>query len=229
MYVKIAVVANHERYHSVFQELTNELEHEVYWIDKKEDLQKERLLEMNPRYVFFLHWSYIIPSEIYNHFESVIFHMTDVPFGRGGSPLQNLISRGIYETKITALKCEEDLDAGPVYMKKPLSLFGNAEEIYVRAAKTIKDMIINIIEHQPTPIKQEGEPVLFQRRKPKDGDISQLKTIEQVFDYIRMLDADGYPKAFIEIGEFRLEFERCSLKPDHIHADVKIRKRKDVT
>jgi len=28
--------------------------------------------------------------------------MTDLPFGRGGSPFQNLIARGIYDTKIIA-------------------------------------------------------------------------------------------------------------------------------
>ena len=48
--------------------------------------------------------------------------MTDVPFGRGGSPLQNLISRGIYETKISAFRCVAEMDAGPVYPKRPFSL-----------------------------------------------------------------------------------------------------------
>jgi len=37
--------------------------------------------------------------------------MTDVPYGRGGSPLQNLIVRGHTETKLTALRCVRDLDA----------------------------------------------------------------------------------------------------------------------
>jgi methionyl-tRNA formyltransferase len=68
-----------------------------------------------PRYVFFAHWSWKIPRAVYEAHECVIFHMTDVPFGRGGSPLQNLISRGIYETKLSALRCVEEMDAGPVY------------------------------------------------------------------------------------------------------------------
>ena len=56
--------------------------------------------------------------------------MTDLPFGRGGSPLQNLITRGISKTKISALRCNEEIDAGPIYLKRPLSLHGSAEEIY---------------------------------------------------------------------------------------------------
>ena len=62
----------------------------------------------------------------------MIFHMTDVLYGRGGSPLQNFIIRGHKETKLTAMKCVKELDAGPVYLKEFLSLLGNAEEIYMR-------------------------------------------------------------------------------------------------
>lgn len=189
------------------------------------ELTLENLKKINPRYVFFPHWSYIIPSEIYNNFECVIFHMTDVPFGRGGSPLQNLISRGIYETKITALKCVKELDAGPVYMKEPLSLYGSAEEIYLRAGKIIEQMIKKIIKENPVPVEQEGEVTCFARRKPEDGNITGLKELNEVFDYIRMLDVDGYPNAFLETEHFRLEFQRAALKQGKVISDVIITKK----
>ncbi|MGM8366488.1 methionyl-tRNA formyltransferase [Virgibacillus sp. W0181] len=223
----VVIAANHKRYYSTYQELSQKLNYNIVWVDNKNELTKEFLAEISAKYIFFLHWSHIIPSNIFNNFECIIFHMTDVPFGRGGSPLQNLISRGIYETKITALKCVENLDAGPVYLKKPLSLFGNAEEIYIRASKIIKEMIIEILKKRPLPAPQEGEIVQFQRRKPEQSNLENLEKIEEVFDYIRMLDADGYPKAFIETRNFRLEFERASLKDDSIHADVKIIRKKD--
>ena len=47
--------------------------------------------------------------------------MTDLPYGRGGSPLQNLIVRGHKHTMISAIKCVKELDAGPIYLKKPLT------------------------------------------------------------------------------------------------------------
>ena len=59
------------------------------------ELTRAALEQAKPRYVFFPHWSHIIPEDIHGAFECVIFHMTDLPFGRGGSPLQNLIARGI--------------------------------------------------------------------------------------------------------------------------------------
>ena len=71
----------------------------VQFIASPEALTVEALAAIQPRYVFFLHWSSYIPAAIYDAFPCVVFHMTDLPFGRGGSPLQNLIARGIYQTK----------------------------------------------------------------------------------------------------------------------------------
>jgi len=56
--------------------------------------------------------------------------MTDLPLGRGGSPLQNLIERGIEKTKISALKVEDGVDTGDIFIKEPLNLKGTAEEIF---------------------------------------------------------------------------------------------------
>lgn len=186
----------------------------------------ERLARLAPRYVFLPHWSYIIPPDIHEQFECVIFHMTDLPFGRGGSPLQNLISRGIYETKLSALRCVRELDAGPIYLKRALSLHGNAEEIYLRGAELVREMIVEIVRNHPQPHPQAGEAVCFARRRPAQSNIAEFSDLRQVFDYIRMLDAEGYPPAYIEIGGLRLEFSRAALKSGEIIADVRIRERK---
>lgn len=209
----------HKKYIDEIKKYTNT---KIIYIDKKEDLKFNTLKEINPQYIFFPHWSYIVPAEIYENFECIIFHMTDLPFGRGGSPLQNLIVQGIYKTKLTALRCEKELDAGDIYMKKNLSLYGSAEEIYLRAAQVTRDMMIDIINNKIIPKRQVGETVIFKRRKPSESNIMHINNLETIFDYIRMLDADGYPKAFIETDNLRLEFERASLKENFIQADVKI-------
>jgi len=220
------VIASTKVWHeNLTLQLSDSNEQEFFLINSKDSLNFDCLTKIEPKYIFFPHWSFIIPQEIYQNFECVIFHMTDVPFGRGGSPLQNLIARGIYETKITALKCEAELDAGPVYLKRPLSLYGTAEEIYIRASKIIEEMIAEIVLHEPIPVPQQGGVTCFQRRQPKDSDISELTELEKVFDYIRMLDADGYPNAFLETDYFRLEFQRPALKHGKIVADVIITKK----
>lgn len=197
-----------------------------YLISQKEDFTVERIGSISPVKIFIPHWSYIIPSVIFERYECIVFHMTDLPYGRGGSPLQNLIVRGLTATKLSALRVEVGLDTGPVYLKMDLSLSGTAEEIFVRVNKLVGKMIVEIIQNNLQPVPQEGDPVVFKRRKPEQSDMSGLEKLEEIFDYIRMLDADGYPHAYIEKGEFRYEFTRASIKADgSIVADVKITKK----
>ena len=197
-----------------------------YLISQKEDFTVERIGSISPVKIFIPHWSYIIPSAIFERYECIVFHMTDLPYGRGGSPLQNLIVRGLTATKLSALRVEVGLDTGPVYLKMDLSLSGTAEEIFVRVNKLVGKRIVEIIQNNLQPVPQEGDPVVFKRRKPEQSDMSGLEKLEEIFDYIRMLDADGYPHAYIEKGEFRYEFTRASIKADgSIVADVKITKK----
>lgn len=192
-------------------------------VHSPEELSLDFLRQIKPEYIFFPHWSFIIPSYIFNNFECIVFHMTDLPFGRGGSPLQNLISRGIYHTQISALRCQEGIDTGHIYLKKPLSLLGRAQDIYQHATTIIEDMIIEIINKKISPTPQSGDVVAFKRRKPEEGNLAGLNNITKIYDYIRMLDADGYPNAFIETDNLILEFTNAAVKEDKIEANVRIK------
>mgnify|MGYP001619557481 CR=1 FL=1 len=95
----------------------------------------------------------------------------------------------------------------------------------MRAAEEIKKMIVSIIKETPSPVEQSGPVVSFKRRKPEDGNMESLTELNQVFDNIRMLDAEGYPKAFMESEHFKFEFDRPVLKHGKIVADVTITKK----
>lgn len=195
-------------------------------INKKEDLSIDHLKKINPNKIFFPHWSYIIPKEIYNRFECVVFHMTDLPYGRGGSPLQNLILRGHKSTQVSALKVGDGIDTGDIYLKSPLSLEGTAKEIFERANDIISEQIITIVDRDLVPKQQTGEPTIFKRRMPKDSNISELNEVEDIYDYIRMLDAEGYPKAFIETKNFKFEFNAAEkVDNNSLTANVRIIKK----
>ncbi|MCT4628553.1 methionyl-tRNA formyltransferase [Winogradskyella sp.] len=198
------------------------------FINDKNDFNYELVKEINPQYIFIPHWSYYIPEQIYSNFECIVFHMTDLPFGRGGSPLQNLIARDIETTKISAIKVTEEIDAGDIYLKKDLNLNGTAEEVFLRANKVVAIAITEIIEKGMQPVPQEGESTLFVRRTPEMSNIAtdQIIDLESLFDHIRMLDAEGYPHAYLETNHFKIEFTRASLKANQsIIADVRITKK----
>ena len=217
------LITNKSWHDSMFLNLQKNISGKWTRFRTKNDFIFENLYKLNPDWIFIPHWSDIIPAKIYNNYNCVVFHMTNLPYGRGGSPLQNLIERGHKETVISAIKVEEGIDTGDIYLKTPLSLEGTAEEIFMRSSKVIGTMIKEIIKTTPIPQKQEGEVVKFKRRNPEQSNITKLHILEEVYDYIRMLDCEGYPNAFIETDNFRFEFTKALHNIDKsIIADVRI-------
>lgn len=204
--------------------LSRQLNRPVESIAEPAELTWDAVAAIDPQWIFVPHWSHLIPKSIWGSWPTVIFHMTDLPYGRGGSPLQNLIQRGHSSTMLSALRCGAGLDTGDIYTKQPLSLHGSAEEIFLRADGVIEQMIEQIVCDEPAATPQQGDPVLFTRRTPAQSNLASCPDGDQKawYDQIRMLDADGYPQAFLEAHGMRLEFRRVSQRSDGLHADVKI-------
>ena len=204
--------------------LSRRLNRPVERIASPSQLTQETIAEIDPQWIFVTHWSHWIPESVWATWRTVIFHMTDLPYGRGGSPLQNLIQRGHRTTMLTALRCSTELDAGDIYLKEPFNLYGSAEEIFIRADGLIEHMIQRIVQEEPIPTPQEGEPILFKRRTPDQSNLSSCPVGDMAawYDQIRMLDAEGYPHAFLDAHGMRLEFRRVSQRSDGLHADVRI-------
>ena len=224
---RIFLLVSEKRWHDdLFDHLVKRVQGDWHRIGSKQDFTVEHISRLNPSLIFIPHWSYKIESTIYEKFECIVFHMTDLPFGRGGSPLQNLIVRGIKQTKISALRVDNGIDTGDIYQKKELSLDGTAKDIFIRASSIIEEMIIEIIREGLKPFPQEGEVVMFKRRKPSEGNIANLSDVREVYDYIRMLDCDNYPKAFIETKDLKFEFDQAAYENDKtITAHVRITKK----
>ncbi len=225
--MKTYVLLTEKSWHdSMFESLKQTPDQRWVSISNPDDFTIERLTQLKPDSIFIPHWSYLISKEIYDRFECIVFHMTDLPFGRGGSPLQNLIVRGFQQTKISAIRVEKGIDAGPVYLKCDLSLEGTARQIFERAADVIVSMIRQIISDNLQPLPQEGTVVEFKRRKPEDGNLAGLSESLKIYDYIRMLDCEGYPPAYLDTDSVRYEFTGAKLNADQtIEARVRIIKK----
>ena len=211
-------------------ELKKELENEysLYLLTNKDELSFKNIETINPKYIFFPHWSWIIPENIYKNYECILFHMTDLPYGRGGSPLQNLIINKVYNTKISALKVTKELDEGDIYLKEDFDISkGSANEIYKNASKLIfKKLIPNILRQNPTPVRQEGDVVNFKRRTPEQSNIKMLNdvSIANLYDFIRMLDAPSYPKAYLELDNLKMELFEVIIKDGKLEGRFEVSK-----
>jgi methionyl-tRNA formyltransferase len=191
-------------------------------LTEEDQLDLDWLCDLKPRFVFFPHWSWRVPNEVLTAVECVCFHMTDVPYGRGGSPLQNLIVRGHEVTKVSALRMVEAMDAGPVYVKRSMPLYGSAQEIFQRVSGVVFDMIEEIVRQELVPEEQQGEATVFARRHPEQSRMPEEGRLREVFDHIRMLDADSYPHAYMDHGNFRLEFTSATFDETELEARVHI-------
>ena len=163
----------------------------------KEELNKPP----KPDYVFFLHWSWWIDNEITDNFNCISFHSSDLPKGRGGSPIQNQIMDGLKETKISAFKTTDELDAGDIYLKRQLPLEGDLKDIYSKLEIITASMIEDIISKNPKPKPQIGKPTYYKRRTPEMSEIDPSKPAEYNYNLVRCLNMEPYPHAFIRCGD----------------------------
>lgn len=126
----------------------------------------------------------------------VIFRTSPLPHGRGGSPIQNQIARGVYESDVCAVKAVANVDAGPVYLRRRIDLSkGSVEEILIQVSEIVFGMIPVIVRQNVAPVEQDGEPVTFRRRKPQESQMPrEPKGPREVYDHIRMLVGEGYPR-----------------------------------
>ena len=200
---------------------------------KKKTILKKRINfkyvnKINPKIIFFVHWSEMIPKRLYNNFLCIQFHSSNLPSFRGGSPIQNQIIKGLLKTKISAFKVEKRLDSGKICLKRNLSLAGNANDIYKRMEKMSFQMIKNLISKKKINFyRQKGFVSSFSRRKPEQSNIGLIKkpNFKKLYNFIRMLDADGYPKAFISFKGFKILLEQIKINKKILNGKFKIIKK----
>ena len=73
-------------------------------------------------------------------------------------------------------------------------------------------MINIIVKQKIMPVAQKGKVVKFKRRKPKESILSKkTKSLSELYNHIRMLDAKSYPTAFIKHGNLRIEFKKAKM------------------
>ena len=199
----------------------------IFLITQRKNLKINYIKKINPNIIFFPHWSYKVNKNILNKYKCICFHTAPLPYGRGGSPIQNLIIKNFKKTPICALKMTNDLDAGPIYIKKTISLKGSLNKIFERMSIKIIEMIKILIRKRIYPKEQKGKVFKFKRIKEDNSEIKNEINIQKVYDKIRMLDADSYPNAYIKINNLKFFFTDPILKKNSIICNAKILKFKN--
>ncbi|MDB4626545.1 formyltransferase family protein [bacterium] len=196
--------------------------HVVNYLQSKDDLSIEALDQFKPDLVFFPHWNWIVSNEIFEKYTCIVFHTAPLPFGRGGSPIQNLIKYGYTKSPVCALAMSEGIDAGPIYDQIDISLNGSLSEILGRLNDVVNELILRLIDHLPEPKIQTGNAHLFKRLGVEDNEINYESNIEDFYDSIRMLDDPSYPNAYLNLEYVCIEFSDINRKGNELFCKVRI-------
>jgi len=131
---------------------------------------------------------------------NLVVHESDLPQGRGWSPLTWQVLAGASQIPVTLFEASEDVDAGPVYLREMIELDGT-ELIHELREKQAKATIRLVRKYcaEPDkfpPIPQKGVPSYYRRRTATDARLNPDATIAEQFNLLRISDNERYPAYF---------------------------------
>lgn len=170
------------------------------------------------RIVFYLGCSRIVPPGVLaRHHRNLVVHASDLPRGRGMSPLTWSILAGEKRIPVCLLEAVEEVDAGPVVYREWLEFEGHELVDELRAAlgtASIGLCLRFLAESEPPPGEpQSGEPTWLRRRHPGDSRLDPERSLAEQFELLRVVDNVHYPAFFDWRGHrYRLRIDK--LGPD---------------
>lgn len=135
------------------------------------------------------------------------FHETALPKGRGSAPIHWTVLEGGNVLTVSFFELVEKMDAGrllsqlsaPIYRTALLEdLRSTANDI---SKKLLDRCLIGFLSGEIQPYEQKGDPTYYKKRTPKDSKLDISKTLEKLWDLIRICDNEDYPPWFEIDGE----------------------------
>lgn len=176
-----------------------ELDHDVYLVNHYKEIKKGEL-------AFLLGCEKIVPKDyLVLNKHNLVVHESDLPKGKGWSPLTWQILEEKNEIPITLFEAVQEVDAGDIYLQDVISLNGTEllSEIKHKQGILTKKLVLEFVNKYPniTGRKQEGEETFYERRTPKDSELDSNKTIKEQFNLLRVVDNERYPAFFYKDGQ----------------------------
>ena len=132
---------------------------------------------------------------------NLVIHESDLPRGKGWSPITWQILEGRNKIPVTLFEAEKELDSGVIYHKDFIHFNGGELHNEIRDLQgemTIK-LVLEFLNKFPynTGEKQKGKATFYSKRTPINSELDINKTIKEQFNLLRVCDNDRYPSFFI--------------------------------
>lgn len=173
--------------------------HQCSWVHNAEELKKGDIC-------FYLSYEHIVKKEILKKFRNnLVVHASDLPNGKGWSPLTWQILDGKKKIHVSLIEADEKVDSGKIYKKLQTKFngFELLDELRFSVTDVTFKLCRNFVEKFPQSLKkakpQNGKETFYPRRFKKDSKLDLNKSILEQFNLFRVVDNDRYP-AFFELN-----------------------------
>ena len=156
---------------------------------------------------FFLSCGQIITAtKLKCHEHNLVVHASNLPQGRGWSPLTWQILEGKNHIPVSLIKAENKVDSGQIYLQDTLFLQGH--ELIDECRSKLADVVINLclqfIDNFPDVLSygktQKGKATYYPKRTPDNSELDINKTIDAQFNLLRIVDNEKSPAYFVKEG-----------------------------
>lgn len=146
---------------------------------------------------------------------NLVVHESDLPKGKGWSPLTWQVLEGKSEIPITLFEATDKVDAGKIYLQEKLILHGHEliDEIRHKQGEITIKLILHFIKNFDTIRGKEqlGKSSYYLKRTIKDCQLDIQQSINDQFNLLRIVDNSRYPAFFIRNGiKYILKIEKST-------------------
>ena len=154
----------------------------------------------NYDYVFVLGYTKILPKIFIERNKLVIIiHESNLPKGKGFSPLQWQILQNKNIIKVNLIKLEPKVDSGDIILTDYLKLNGSElyDEIREKQAEATFQLIEKFLNKKIIQYKkQKGKETFFRKRNADDSKLDINQSLKKSFNLLRICNNEEWPAFF---------------------------------
>ncbi len=187
--------------------------HRVRWVHDTKQLGSGDLC-------FYLSCSQVVSAQILGRFRNnLVVHESDLPQGKGWSPLTWQILEGRDRIAVTLFEAVEAVDSGDIYLQEWLEFAGHEllDELRQAQAESTLRLCQQFVSQYPEILQarrpQSGTASFYPRRRPKDSQLDIYRSLADQFDLLRVVDNENYP-GFLEYRNEKYYLKIICLHPE---------------
>jgi methionyl-tRNA formyltransferase len=176
--------------------------HKINWVHEPPEVSQGD-------FCFILSFSRVIePNILSRNKHNLVIHASDLPKGKGMSPMSWQILEGKNKIRVTLFEAVKSLDAGNIYLQESIEFEGHEllDELRTILANSIIKLCSQFIINYPSVLsgarKQAGDGSFYPKRTIEDSILDIDKSLREQFQLLRIVDNERYP-AFFELNGHR--------------------------